>query len=132
MTQTRKHHPDKASPTRCCAELEGLLNPEFFKALGDPRRQAILLRLATAGGTWTVTQVADALPIDISVVSRHLAQLRGAGVLAAERQGKEVRYSVRYDTIVTLLRQLADSIEGCCPPESTNCCAQEAKESPHA
>jgi len=122
MTQTSNRPSIPITAAECCTSLEGLLSPGFFKALGDQRRQAILLRLATSGGTWTVSQVAAALPVDISVVSRHLAQLREAGVLAADRQGKEVHYSVRYDAIVTMLRQLADAIEGCCPPESKHCC----------
>ncbi len=125
MTQTSNQLPTlNIAPARCCASLEGLLRPEFFKALGDPRRQSILFKLATSGGEWTVSQVAEVIPIDISVVSRHLAQLRDAGILAAKRRGKEVHYSVRYDRIVQLLRQLADAIEGCCPPESVTCCAQ--------
>lgn len=116
MTQTSKES------AACCRQLDRLLSPEFFKALGDSRRQSILFTLATAGGTWTVSRVAEAVPIDVSVVSRHLAQLRDAGILAAERVGKEVHYSVRYDALVSILRQLADAIEGCCPPESNACC----------
>jgi DNA-binding transcriptional ArsR family regulator len=99
--------------------------PEFFKALGDSRRLTILMLLATGGSSWTVSQVSDELPIDVSVVSRHLTQLRNAGILGAERCGKEVRYTVRYDAIVQLLRQLADAIEQCCPPgtePTSKCC----------
>ncbi|MCP4901657.1 MAG: winged helix-turn-helix transcriptional regulator, partial [bacterium] len=96
MTQTSNQLPVLTNATECCADLEGLLSPEFFKALSDPRRQAILLALATSGGAWTVSQVAEVLPINISVVSRHLAQLRNAGILTADRQGKEVHYTVRY------------------------------------
>ncbi len=129
MTQISNQLPTLESTAACCAQLEGLLSPEFFKALGDPRRQAILFKLATSGGTWTVSQVAKVLPIDISVVSRHLIQLRSAGILAAERQGKEVHYSVRYDEVVNMLRQLANAIEGCCPAESKHCCAQPSLES---
>ncbi len=103
---------------QCCQQLEGLLRPGFFKALGEPNRLSILVTLATGCGTWTVSRVAETMPINISVVSRHLATLRDAGVLAAERRGKEVHYSVRYDELVLSLRQLADAIEACCPPES--------------
>lgn len=127
MTQTSNDSSAPVTTAECCSRLSGLLSPEFFKALADPRRQAILFRLATAGGEWTVSQVAEEVPIDISVVSRHLAQLRDAGILEAERQGKEVHYSVRYGAVVTLLRQLADAIEGCCPPHSTGCCRQPEK-----
>jgi len=127
MTQTSNDPLVPCCPAECCERLDSLLAPEFFKALADPRRQAILFKLATAGGSWTVTQVAEAVPIDISVVSRHLAQLRDAGILEGQRQGKEVRYSVRYDTVARLLRQLAEAIESCCPPAAGSCCDQPQK-----
>ena len=130
MTQTCKIVKKSERGERCCS-LEDVLGVEFFRALGDPRRQAILMRLATEGGAWTVSQVAAELPIDVSVVSRHLAMLRDAGVLAADRVGKEVRYTVRYDAMVGVLRRLADAIEGCCPPEDvTDCCAVDKGETP--
>jgi DNA-binding transcriptional ArsR family regulator len=127
MTQTCNTDRPNPQPdtAECCRRLDELMAPEFFKALGDSRRLTILMLLATGGSSWTVSQVADELPIDVSVVSRHLTQLRHAGILEAERRGKEVRYTVRYDAIVQLLRQLADAIEQCCPPDSesaASCC----------
>lgn len=119
MTQKNICLPSPEPAAACCTALADLLSPGFFRALGDSRRQEILFKLAVSGGEWTVGQVAEGLPVDVSVVSRHLAQLRDAGVLAAERHGKEVRYTVRYTAIVRLLRQLADAIEGCCPDQST-------------
>lgn len=127
MTQKNNRLSSTEPTAACCASLGDLLSPGFFKALGDARRQEILFKLAVAGGECTVGQVAEGQPIDVSVVSRHLAQLRDAGVLAAERHGKEVRYTVRYTAIVRLLRQLADAIEGCCPDQST-CCTPRNKE----
>jgi len=43
--------------------------------------------------------------------------LRDAGILDAEKCGKEVRYSVRFDEVIRQLRAMADAIEACCPPE---------------
>lgn len=99
----------------CCEELSRLMVPRFFKALADPNRITIVSKLATCCTTWTVSQIADGLPIDISVVSRHLAMLRDAGILSAERRGKEVHYSVRYNVLSRSLRELADAIDECCP-----------------
>ena len=58
------------------------------------------------------------MPIDISVVSRHLATLRDAGILEARKLGKHVHYTVCYQRIVQQLRDIANAIEACCPPES--------------
>ncbi len=108
----------------CCSEpLEKHLSASFFKALGDPNRVALLARLAVCGRPATVGEIACCLPIDLSVVSRHLAQLREAGILDCEKRGKEVFYFVRYQEVVSLLRSMADAIETCCV--DNDCCGYE-------
>lgn len=87
----------------------------FFKALCDPNRLAILSRLAQCTKPRTVTQISECCPTDFSVVSRHLGVLRDAGIVSAERRGKEVHYVVRFKAIVSMLRGMADAIESCCP-----------------
>jgi ArsR family transcriptional regulator, arsenate/arsenite/antimonite-responsive transcriptional repressor len=122
MTQTRKYKsppaPRRQTPAvdaPCCQDLGRLLVPRFFKALADPSRLAVLVRLTTLCGEATVSQVAAGIPVDLSVVSRHLAKLRDAGILAAERRGQEVVYSVRYPELSRSLREIADAIDRCCP-----------------
>jgi ArsR family transcriptional regulator len=105
-----------ASGKTCCAALQRWLSPGLFKALGDPNRLAILAALSDAGRERTVSDVAGCCPVDLSVVSRHLRTLREAGVVDARKQGKEVFYRIRFDTLVTVLRGLADAFEACCPP----------------
>lgn len=109
----------------CSDELARWLTPAFFKALGDPNRLALLLHLAQGGKEQTVTDVSCCCPIDLSVVSRHLGVLRDAGILAAEKRGREVYYSVRVEELTALLRNLADALEACCP-EGT--CIQRSEE----
>ncbi len=110
MTQTSKRPPRQ----RCCEPLGSVLSPRLFKALCDPNRVAILARLAESCGPSTVSQVAECCPVNLSVVSRHLAQLRDAGILHAEKRGKEVHYSIRAEELVSTLRAIADAIERCC------------------
>ncbi len=111
---TTKTSITKAAAPSCCPALDGLLDHRFFKALCDPNRIALLIRLAECDKPCTVSEMAECCPVDISVVSRHLAILREAGILAARKQGKEVLYSVRYTELASTLRELADAIEGCC------------------
>lgn len=99
------------APTEALGQL---LQPGFFKALCDPTRVAILTRMCAGGGARTVGQIAEGCTVDVSVVSRHLATLRDAGILAAERSGKTVRYRVRWQQVVGTLRGLADALESCC------------------
>ena len=99
-----------------CEDLSGLLSPAFFKALGDPNRLAILVFLARCCEEKTVSEVSECCSVDLSVVSRHLAILREAGVLRARRHGKQLYHSVRFDHLARMLRDIADAIEGCCTP----------------
>lgn len=104
------------SESTCRVPLEELLPTELFRALGDPNRVAILCDLCECrGGPKTVSELAAELPVDLSVVSRHLGVLKRARVLEAERSGKTVQYSVRARDLVTILRALADAIDNCCP-----------------
>lgn len=109
MTQTNKQS--------CCSGIQDPAAPALFKALCDPTRVSILICLARCQGELTVSQVSNCCPIDLSVVSRHLATLRDVGVLESEKRGKEVFYRVRPGALVTALRAVADEVEACCPPK---------------
>ncbi|HAU15057.1 MAG TPA: ArsR family transcriptional regulator, partial [Gammaproteobacteria bacterium] len=74
------------------------LGTDFFKALSDPSRIQVLLRLASSPNPCTVSQVAEDCTVDLSVVSRHLSQLKRAGILSAEKQGREVYYRLNTAT----------------------------------
>ncbi len=99
----------------CCPGLAGALEPSFFKALCDPSRSAIAGRLAEMGRACTVSEMASCCPVDISVVSRHLAILRRSGIVVAERKGREVLYRINTRRVVSFLRDLADRVERCGP-----------------
>jgi DNA-binding transcriptional ArsR family regulator len=66
------------------------LQAEVLKTLASPRRLEILHRLAD--GPCEVGRLADELGMTQPNASQHLAVLRGAGVVEAERDGREVRY----------------------------------------
>ncbi len=117
-TQMSKHK-DRPSSRRCCTNVGKLLEPRFFKALGDPNRVALLSRLAKCRRPCGVSELVGCCGVDISVVSRHLAMLRDAGILRAEKRGKEVYYSVQCEEVVGTLRRIADAIEACCPKTKT-------------
>ena len=113
LTQMSKQQPAGS----CCQDLADLLDPRFFKALCDPNRIGILVRLAHCARPCTVTGIAECCPVDISVVSRHLGILRDAGIVASERRGKEVFYTLRYPDLAASLHSIADAMEACCLAE---------------
>lgn len=87
----------------------------LFKALSEPTRLQILLGLTGCCGQTSVSEIGQRCKVDLSVVSRHLATLREAGVLRLEKKGRSVFYEVRYAAIAAALRRLADAIDACCP-----------------
>jgi len=66
------------------------MQAEVLRTLASPRRLEILHRLAE--GPREVGRLATELGASQPNVSQHLAVLRSAGIVDAERDGREVRY----------------------------------------
>ena len=64
-----------------------------FEALADPTRRQIAT-LLTEHGPLSTTRLASFLPVTRQAVAKHLDQLEAAGLVRAERAGREVRYSL--------------------------------------
>jgi DNA-binding transcriptional ArsR family regulator len=82
---------------RICAYVQDLgmdeitmLQAEVLKTLASPRRLEILHRLAE--GPCEVGRLAEDIGASQPNVSQHLAVLRAAGIVEAERDGREARY----------------------------------------
>ncbi len=96
-----------------CVELQELLEPRLFRALSDPNRLMLLTQLAGSTEPRTVSDLDTCCSIDLSVVSRHLAVLREAGVVQAEKRGRKVYYSICCEPLAGLLRGVADALDCC-------------------
>lgn len=62
-----------------------------FSALADPTRREVVRHLAEQGPT-TATQLAGEFPVTRQALVKHLGALADAGLVARERQGREMRY----------------------------------------
>jgi DNA-binding transcriptional ArsR family regulator len=78
-----------------------------FAALADPTRRTIFERLAREGDT-TATTLASGLPVTRQAVSKHLAALEDAGLIAGQRQGREHRYALTAAPLADAARWMAD------------------------
>ena len=74
---------------------------DFFKAMSSPMRLAMLEALAEK--EFTVTQLAERVGLDVSTASRHLSQLRAAGVVRATRSGSTLVYQLADERVGELL-----------------------------
>ena len=63
---------------------------DLFRLLGDPTRLKIVVSCLRT--PLAVSDIADRLELSVSLVSHHLRLLRGARLVRAERQGKQVYY----------------------------------------
>ncbi|MEX0630304.1 MAG: metalloregulator ArsR/SmtB family transcription factor [Chloroflexota bacterium] len=78
-------------------EIENL-QADVLKALAHPRRLRIIHRLAD--GPAEVGALATELGMSQPNVSQHLAVMRAAGIVEAERIGREVRYRISDPDVV--------------------------------
>ena len=98
---------DVSAPVVIEAGLPGELaelTATLCKALNDPKR--LLLIYALADGPRSVGALADTLGASQTNVSQHLAILRERGVVATERRGPSVIYSLRYPELIAAVDQL--------------------------
>ncbi len=80
---------------------------DFFKSMASPMRLAMLELLADNESS--VTRLAEAVGLDTSTASRHLSQLRAAGVVDATHRGASLVYRLSDERVGELLK-LARSI----------------------
>ena len=81
-----------------------------FSALGDEQRQRILLMFGR-DEELTIKDIYDACPLSRTAVTHHVRVLREAGVLTAEKRGKEVFLKPNPDVVTEALDRLRDYIE---------------------
>ncbi|MBD5553520.1 MAG: winged helix-turn-helix transcriptional regulator [Desulfovibrio sp.] len=66
---------------------------KIFKALGHPSR--LLMAGAMRDGEKRVCELQELVGDDMSTISKHLAVLREAGIVASEKRGTNIYYSLR-------------------------------------
>ena len=76
-----------------------------IKSIGHPLRIKILIELQSRG--CNVSRVCEALEIPQAVASHHLAVLKDAGVVAGNRRGAEVFYTIESSFIKSLIAVLS-------------------------
>ncbi|MBI3566542.1 MAG: winged helix-turn-helix transcriptional regulator [Elusimicrobia bacterium] len=82
------------------------IKAEFLKALAHPARLEIIDYLRKSEAS-VGTMVTD-LGVEQSALSKHLALLRQAGILASRQEGVTVYYAIRDRDIFLVLRPIAE------------------------
>jgi len=76
------------------------LTAELFRAIGHPMRLAMLEKLASR--SWCVCELAAELDMNKSVASKHLSLMHDVGVLALEKKGTQVIYTLVTPCVVEM------------------------------
>lgn len=79
---------------------------EFFKAIGHPVRLRILQRLLKDPAC--VKDIWSCLKLPQAAVSQHLAVLRSKGIVGCEREGVIVRYFVKDQRVLKVIRLMEE------------------------
>jgi DNA-binding transcriptional ArsR family regulator len=67
-----------------------MVESEIFRALADPTRRAVFERLSQR--EMSVSELTSGFTISQPAISQHLAALKGAGLVAERREGRNVYY----------------------------------------
>ncbi len=98
--------PAPMPPTRVMSAAGDLL-----RALSAPLRIAIVLQLGD--GPRCVHELVDALGVTQPLVSQHLKVLKSTGVVSAHRQGREMRYELLDEHLLSIVEAAVDhAVEG--------------------
>jgi DNA-binding transcriptional ArsR family regulator len=103
---------------RAANRIVALLDGPLLRALTEPARLDVM-RVLLVHGAGDIASIAEHLPQDRSVISRHLKTLQDAGIVRGHREGRRVIYEIdgarfiaELDAIVREAKTLAPA---CCP-----------------
>jgi DNA-binding transcriptional ArsR family regulator len=83
-----------------------LSDERLWAAIGEPSRRRLLDVLVEVGSA-TPTTLAKELPFSRQAVSKHLAVLCDAGLVSAQREGREVRYAVQPEQLAAAAHEMS-------------------------
>lgn len=84
---------------------------DLLKALGEYNRLSLVYELCQCKAPRNAMCLCSCCGVDASGVSRHLKILAQQGVLNAEKNGREITYSLNREEVARDLRALADIVE---------------------
>ena len=100
--------PDTSTPYERLSEEQGIELAEIFRLMGDPTRLRIIL--LCVGGPICVSDIAEKLGVEQSLVSHHLRLLRAGRILRSRRSGKQMLYSVADEHISCVVADMVEHV----------------------
>lgn len=101
-------HALAESKLNALSSADAQLVARFFQVLADPTR--VRLVKALADGKWCVSDLVQALEMDQPAISHQLKYLREHGLVAWERHGRHVYYTLEHVLLRTILLRAMDEL----------------------
>ncbi len=105
------------SKRSCVDELVEAFDLKLLKTLSEPVRLQIL-RFLLLNGRSDIGTIADNMPQDRSVISRHLNLMHESGILICEKESRHMFYRLNGQAFLSKLEDLTERIRNC----MTECC----------
>ena len=102
-------------------QLVAVMDSRFFKSLGEPVRIEII-RFLLLNGRTDIGTIAENMPQDRSVVSRHLNLMHDVGILSCEKDGRYMFYSLNAEGFLERFSKITGLVKSCIKECGPLCC----------
>ena len=99
-------------------ELVNAFDSKFFKTLSEPVRVEIL-KFIMLNGRADIGTIAENMPQDRSVISRHLNLMQEVGILNGEKESRHIFYEINSHAFLNKLQNITDLLRKC----MAECCS---------
>lgn len=102
-------------------KLVSAMDSKFFKSLGEPVRVEII-RFLLLNGRADIGTIAENMPQDRSVISRHLNLMHEVGILTCTKESRHMYYSLNAGTFLERFTNITRMVETCLKECGPLCC----------
>ncbi len=102
-------------------ELTKNFDLKFFKTMSEPVRLEIL-KFLMVNGRSDIGTIAEHMPQDRSVISRHLNMLHESGILNCEKETRYIFYEINGQAFIDKLENFTEQVKQCVNQCCPSCC----------
>ena len=102
-------------------KLVDVMDSKFFKSMGEPVRVQII-RFLLLNGRADIGTIAENMPQDRSVISRHLNLMLEVGILNCEKESRHMFYSLNAVVFLERFTDITDLVKTCIEECGPLCC----------
>ena len=102
-------------------KLVDVMDSKFFKSMSEPVRVQII-RYLLLNGRADIGAIAENMPQDRSVISRHLNLMQEVDILNCEKEGRHMYYSLNAKAFLERFMNITDLIKTCINECGPLCC----------